>query len=319
MALPETSVGLLPCGTGTQTLPWLVGEGWAKRMILTNERVDAGTALRIGLVEQVVGRGQARQAAVGIAQRTCGLSPRAVEYSKQLIHLARQGTPRAAALARSASASSTCSTARISAKALRRSSRSASRSGKTRERGPRPPRRDRRGSSRATPIDRAAHPLLARCATASRSSRSIARRRSMRSRSKWCRSCSEQLREFAQRRRCPLGVLRGAGGKAFCAGGDMRALYDSRSRRRPIFARGVLRRGIRLDYLLHRYPKPTVVARRRHHDGRRHGPRAGLASCASSASARAWRCRKSRSACFRTSAAAISSRACPARSGPISR
>ena len=99
MALPETSVGLLPCGTGTQTLPWLVGEGWAKRMILTNERVDAGTALRIALVEQVVARGQARQAAVGIAQRTCSLSPRAVEYSKQLIHLARQGTPRAAALA----------------------------------------------------------------------------------------------------------------------------------------------------------------------------------------------------------------------------
>lgn len=99
MALPETSVGLLPCGTGTQTLPWLVGEAWAKRMILTNERVDAGTALRIGLVEQVVGRGHARQAALGIAQRTCGLSPRAVEYSKQLIQLARQGTPRTAALA----------------------------------------------------------------------------------------------------------------------------------------------------------------------------------------------------------------------------
>jgi len=99
VALPEASVGLLPCGTGTQTLPWLVGEGWAKRMILTNERVDAGTALRIGLVEQVVGRGQALRAALGIAQRTCGLSPRAVEYSKQLIHLARQGTPRVAALA----------------------------------------------------------------------------------------------------------------------------------------------------------------------------------------------------------------------------
>lgn len=41
MALPETAVGLLPCGCGTQTLPWLVGEGWAKRMILTGERVDA--------------------------------------------------------------------------------------------------------------------------------------------------------------------------------------------------------------------------------------------------------------------------------------
>ena len=58
MALPEPAVGLLPSGCGTQTLPWLVGEGWAKRMILTNERVNAGTALHIGLVEEVVGKGQ---------------------------------------------------------------------------------------------------------------------------------------------------------------------------------------------------------------------------------------------------------------------
>ncbi|MCI0749074.1 MAG: enoyl-CoA hydratase-related protein, partial [Nevskiales bacterium] len=32
MALPEASVGLLPCAGGTQNLSWLVGEGWAKRM-----------------------------------------------------------------------------------------------------------------------------------------------------------------------------------------------------------------------------------------------------------------------------------------------
>ncbi|MDP9088907.1 MAG: enoyl-CoA hydratase [Pseudomonadota bacterium] len=99
MALPEASVGLLPCGCGTQTLPWLVGEGWAKRMILTNERVNAETALRIGLVEQVVARGQARQAALELAQRVATLSPAAVTYSKSLIHQARQGTPRTAALA----------------------------------------------------------------------------------------------------------------------------------------------------------------------------------------------------------------------------
>jgi len=99
MALPETSVGLLCCGCGTQTLPWLVGEGWAKRMILANERVNAETALRIGLVEQVVPRGQGRQAALELAHRVSGLSPRAVTYSKGLIHQARQGTPRAAALA----------------------------------------------------------------------------------------------------------------------------------------------------------------------------------------------------------------------------
>ena len=46
MALPEAAVGLLPCAGGTQNLPWLVGEGWAKRMILCGERVDAATALR---------------------------------------------------------------------------------------------------------------------------------------------------------------------------------------------------------------------------------------------------------------------------------
>jgi len=99
MALPEASVGLLPCGCGTQTLPWLVGEGWAKRMILTNERVNAETALRIGLVEQVVARGQAKPAALELAKRVSTLSPSAVAYSKTLIHQARQGTPRSAALA----------------------------------------------------------------------------------------------------------------------------------------------------------------------------------------------------------------------------
>jgi enoyl-CoA hydratase/carnithine racemase len=99
MALPEPSVGLLPCGCGTQTLPWLVGEGWAKRMILTNERVNAETALRIGLVEQVVARGQATPTALELAKRVSTLSPGAVTYSKALIHQARQGTPRGAALA----------------------------------------------------------------------------------------------------------------------------------------------------------------------------------------------------------------------------
>src|SRR5882757_10223211 len=99
MALPEPSVGLLPCGCGTQTLPWLVGEGWAKRMLLTNDRLNAETALRIGLVEQVVPRGQARAAALEMAKRVSSLSPAAVGFSKTLIHQAREGTARLPALA----------------------------------------------------------------------------------------------------------------------------------------------------------------------------------------------------------------------------
>ncbi|SKD04431.1 short chain enoyl-CoA hydratase [Burkholderia sp. CF099] len=99
LALPETAVGLLPAGCGTQTLPWLVGEGWAKRIICTGERVSAETALRIGLVEEVVETGAAREAAIAMAQRVTRLSPLAVTYSKQLIHQSRKGVPRSAALA----------------------------------------------------------------------------------------------------------------------------------------------------------------------------------------------------------------------------
>ena len=99
MALPEPGVGLLPAGGGTQNLPWLVGEGWAKRMILTGERVDAATALAIGLVQEVVPRGGALAAATAMAARVATLSPRAVAYCKSLIHNARDGIPRRAGLA----------------------------------------------------------------------------------------------------------------------------------------------------------------------------------------------------------------------------
>jgi enoyl-CoA hydratase/carnithine racemase len=99
LGLPEPSVGLLPAGCGTQNLPWLVGEGWAKRMILTNERVDAATALRIGLVQEVVDKGTALAAATAMAERVATLSPRAVASCKSLIHNARDGIPRRAGLA----------------------------------------------------------------------------------------------------------------------------------------------------------------------------------------------------------------------------
>lgn len=89
MALPEASVGLLPCAGGTQNLPWLVGEGWAKRMILCGERIDAATALRIGLVEEVVSEGQARDHALLLAQKIDKQSPSSVAASKRLIQAAR--------------------------------------------------------------------------------------------------------------------------------------------------------------------------------------------------------------------------------------
>jgi len=93
MALPEATVGLLPCAGGTQNLPWLVGEGWAKRMILCGERIDADTALRIGLIEQVVDTGEACGHALLLASRVARQSPVAVRAIKPLIQGARQRGP----------------------------------------------------------------------------------------------------------------------------------------------------------------------------------------------------------------------------------
>lgn len=91
LALPEATVGLLPCGGGTQNLAWLVGEGWAKRMILCGERIDAATAARIGLVEEVVDRGQSLGRALALAAAVGKQSPPAVASCKRLIQRARAG------------------------------------------------------------------------------------------------------------------------------------------------------------------------------------------------------------------------------------
>jgi enoyl-CoA hydratase/carnithine racemase len=89
MALPEATVGLLPAGGGTQKLPWVVGEGWAKLMILCGERIDAATAKAIGLVEQVVPTGGALQAALNMADQVAKQSPSSVAACKRLIQSAR--------------------------------------------------------------------------------------------------------------------------------------------------------------------------------------------------------------------------------------
>jgi enoyl-CoA hydratase/carnithine racemase len=91
LALPEATVGLLPCGGGTQNLAWLVGEGWAKRMILCGERIDAETAERIGLAEEVVDAGQALPRALELAAQVANQSPPAVASCKDLIQQARSG------------------------------------------------------------------------------------------------------------------------------------------------------------------------------------------------------------------------------------
>lgn len=85
LALPEAKVGLLPCAGGTQNLTALVGEGWAKRIILCGEQVSAQQALQIKLVEEVVGKGQALAVASKLAKQVANQSPSSVAACKTLI------------------------------------------------------------------------------------------------------------------------------------------------------------------------------------------------------------------------------------------
>ena len=96
MALPEAKVGLLPCAGGTQNLAWLVGEGWAKRMILCGERIGAEKAQQIGLVEEVVATGMALESALALADKVAEQSPSSVTACKLLIQKGRSGTMQSA-------------------------------------------------------------------------------------------------------------------------------------------------------------------------------------------------------------------------------
>ncbi|WP_319534275.1 enoyl-CoA hydratase [uncultured Vibrio sp.] len=85
LALPEAKVGLLPCAGGTQNLTALVGEGWAKRMILCGEQVSASRAKELGLAEELVQKGEALPKAIELAGSVANQSPSSVAACKVLI------------------------------------------------------------------------------------------------------------------------------------------------------------------------------------------------------------------------------------------
>ncbi|MDO6441525.1 MULTISPECIES: enoyl-CoA hydratase/isomerase family protein [unclassified Marinobacter] len=69
----------------------------------------------------------------------------------------------------------------------------------------------------------------------------------------------DSLERWAVDERICVVVIRGAGEKSFCAGGDIRALYQSLTGAgNPEAAFSVFRHEYALDYTLHRFPKPVV-------------------------------------------------------------
>lgn len=87
-ALPETRVGLLPAGGGTQLLTRKVGEARAKELIFRARRIDEQEAQRIGLVNDVVKREDLMDWAMETAKTICKASPVAVREAKRSIDAA---------------------------------------------------------------------------------------------------------------------------------------------------------------------------------------------------------------------------------------
>ena len=91
LALPETGLGLIPGGGGTQRLCRVVAPGHALDLLLTGERLDAEKARQIGLVSRVAKSADTLLDEVSaLALQIAGKSPMASVYAKRAARAASE-------------------------------------------------------------------------------------------------------------------------------------------------------------------------------------------------------------------------------------
>lgn len=87
---PEVKLGVTPGFGGTTRLVRCVGLARALQLISTGETIDAGEALRIGLVNVVVPKEQLRGRVDAMTQLICANAPRAVTLAKRAVRIAAE-------------------------------------------------------------------------------------------------------------------------------------------------------------------------------------------------------------------------------------
>jgi enoyl-CoA hydratase/carnithine racemase len=85
--LPETTVGLVPGGGGTQLALRRLGPGRAADLIFTGRRVGAAEAERLGLADRLVPEGTAASQALALARSIAANSPVSVKNAKRSLRL----------------------------------------------------------------------------------------------------------------------------------------------------------------------------------------------------------------------------------------
>jgi enoyl-CoA hydratase len=85
-ALPEPRVGVSIDAGGDMRLASEIGSGWTKLLAFTGRRIDAETALRLGIVQEVVPRDQLTAHANALALEIAKNAPLAVQGIKRTIN-----------------------------------------------------------------------------------------------------------------------------------------------------------------------------------------------------------------------------------------
>ena len=84
-ALPEAKIATAPGWAGTQRLPELIGKARAKQMMFTGAQIDAETAERWGLINEISERENLLARATEIAEEIAANAPLSVQMIKQLV------------------------------------------------------------------------------------------------------------------------------------------------------------------------------------------------------------------------------------------
>ncbi|PKM78637.1 MAG: enoyl-CoA hydratase [Firmicutes bacterium HGW-Firmicutes-15] len=83
---PEINLGIFPAAGGSQRLPRLIGMAKAKELMFTGDTIDAGAALAIGLVNQVVPREELMERAMKLAEKLSSKPPITIKNLKESMH-----------------------------------------------------------------------------------------------------------------------------------------------------------------------------------------------------------------------------------------
>jgi len=90
LGLPEVALGLMPGGGGSQRLPMVLGQGWARYLIMIGQRLKARQAMDIGLVQRVSPSGEVIEEAMEVATAINRNGPLGVRMAKKALNASTQ-------------------------------------------------------------------------------------------------------------------------------------------------------------------------------------------------------------------------------------